>query len=294
MMPRSPRPPRAKLHRPSAPSSQSRTSPPSSPNLAASTSVDDHLDGSFLLVSGGVNNTEAVCGEDDEISSNVGSSLRDSLIGDLLSDTSEEPAGREAWEGSTDGGDVDHPPNPWLGGSFFIDAEATATEDSSSANQLHESTFSSQVKLIMPALEASGLTSDGSTPNESLANLLNIPHVQRSSTPACSTQRRRATSPSGRGVEPSWLEASSRLWNVSPELGNILGEGGEYWLLASTDRKPKQMTEEPKEAMSESHLQASLTQAEKPRGYVEAVDQQLRRALFSADMVGLSGKTKRW
>lgn len=284
-MRRSPKPARTSTYRPPAPSTHNMASPPSSPSLAASISDDEHLEGSFLLVSV----------EEDETSSTIGSSLRDSVIGDLLSDSSEEPAGREGWDGSTDGGESDHHSSLSITGGSYIDAEATATAVTSSMGPLEESTSSSQVRLIMPALEASGITSESTTPSESLVNLLAIPDVKRPPPSAAQIHQRRGSSPSGRGVEASWLEASSRLWNIPPEMDSLLSEAGEYKLLASMDdiveeKEPGYLGE--KAAVGTEFAKVFMGD-EKKQDQATTAHHELRRALVAADLAGRR-MAKKW
>ena len=281
-MRRSHRPKRVIPHGPSQPTN----SPPSSPTLAASATDEEQLEGSFLLVSG----------EEDEVSSTVGSSLLDSVIGDLLSDSSEEPAGREGWDESTDGGELEHHTISSIVGNSYIDAEATATHLDSSMGTLQNSTSSSQIRLIMPALEASGITADSNTPSGSLTSLLNIPSIQRPLPPAAFTQRRRGSSPSGRGVEASWLEASSKLWNISPEMEHMLNEAGEYKLLASTENVvlEKKLRKDELMVGAEKEEKLELKFTEKQPSRAQVAQQELRRALVRADLIGRNGKTKKW
>lgn len=256
------------------------TSPPASPTLGASVSTDDHLDASYMLVNG----------EEDEESSTIGSSLRDSVIGDLLSESSEEPpAGHDGWDENTDGeqsDDEDNQPSPSITGRSYVDAEATATDVTSSMGTLQQSINSSQVRLIMPALEASGITTDSTTPGNSLGNLLTVPDNSHQAIPSVIRQRRRGSSPTGRGVEASWLEASSKLWNIPPELENMFTDVGEYKLMSSTDDVIHQAS--PEEGVERrSGSKAGNDDAGGQHKEQETVArQQLRRALAEADMVG--------
>lgn len=202
------------------------------------------MEGSFLLVPPDV--------EEDECST-VGSSLPDSV---LFSDS--DTHRDEGWESSNDGESVDghlhdSPPasltsrtnlidsvllaSPSI--DSYIDADATNTfsdlnESRSTIDDAFESTSSSQIRLIMPDPASSFLTSsDGTTPSASFANIQTVPDLA-----GMKKDRRR-----GR-VDQGWLEASSRLWSITPEVHNMLGDQKEdqkpgfpddYMLLASHD-----------------------------------------------------------
>jgi hypothetical protein len=183
--------------------------------------------------------------EDEETtSSTLGSSIRGSVI-DLLSDTSSEPSQGDQdsqWE------DDLHDQHD-LSGSY-ADAEATATELSDSKTTLAssqtypyglDSTASSQIRLIMPDPTASFSSSSGTetTPSASLGNLLSLPALPRRG------------SGIGGTVDRSWLEASSRLWNVSPEMESLVIEADvvSYKVLQSMENIKQDEGKEEKEVL---------------------------------------------
>jgi len=210
----------------------------------------DHLEGSFLLV--------PPDGEEDECST-VGSSLPDSIV---FSDS--EGHRDEGWESSNDGDSIDERLRDSPRGSpsarsrsidsmllaspstdSYIDAEATNTfsemnESRSTIHNAFESTSSSQVRLIMPDPGSSFLTSsDGTTPSGSFANIKTVPES--------SGNRKERTR--GR-VDQGWLEASSRLWSITPEVQTMIEDTkatkvrdaiGDYELLASRDEIKKDL-----------------------------------------------------
>ena len=254
-------------------------SPPPSPYSADASSDDENLEGSFLLVSG----------EEDEVSSTIGSSLRDSVIGDLLSESSDDPVARDLWEEGDDTNEPEHA-SPSLAGGSFLDAEATSSELNSSMATIQNSTSSSQIRLIIPTLEASGVADDGS-----FASLFNTLEATRG-LPAVPFQRRRTSSPSGRGVEPSWLEASSKLWNIPPEMDSILSEAREYKMLASTeDVKEKMETWTIKENGAKVFDRKAQEGPQRASPDEEIITQtQYRKALVTAGSVRLPGLAKKW
>ncbi|ORX34238.1 hypothetical protein BD324DRAFT_653506 [Kockovaella imperatae] len=215
-------------------------SPPASPTTTHS--VDDQLESSYLFVHDH---------DQDETSSEPGSSLRDSVIG--LSDSSSEPQGRERWEDdeSTSSGEhvddlvhLDSDPAPSILDGSYIDAEATAstlsemTDSRATVNRRLRELSESQVRLIMPDPSSSSFTSatisDNTTPSGSLGNLLSI-----SSEAVKPINPRRDTSSTLRPIDKSWLENSSRLWNVPPDLRQKIDHhedfGPSYAVLGSFD-----------------------------------------------------------
>lgn len=277
--------------------------PPMSPTDGY-TSDDDKLEGSFLLVTG----------EEDD-SSTVGSSMRDS-INDIFSDSSNEEHRHDPWEGSTTGSEsepteLQHADlhsteesdgillaSPDIGS--YIDAEATATysDMGDSRSTIHrglQSLSSSQVRLIMPDPVSSFLTSsDGSTPSASYGNLKQIPDMPT-----------RINKDGKRGIDRSWLEASSRLWNVAPEVQAVKAdsktgrprmadEAGPYEILASQD-----LEKEAEGSMDTEGSPKVKGATEKPPSVVARggrwLDiQQLRAVLANTNLAGIRRLAKRW
>jgi hypothetical protein len=247
--------------------------PSSHSSPVASDDEAQSLSESFLFVS-----NESNLEDDRETSSTLGSSLRGSVIGigDFLSDTSSEPEhGDHHW--TTD----DELDNLTSLGDSYADAEATSTELSGSKSTisrgpLHgygygfDSTSSSQVRLIMPDPAASFTSSgNGSTPSASLGNLLKLPDLARRG--------------SGLGVDKSWLEASSRLWNISPELGILLHDGEGYGVLESR---------EDDKAGWEDKVMLAGVKHEIP--IIKAVVEAEQRELRTAITVGIRHLSKIW
>lgn len=186
--------------------------PPTPQSPAYPTSDDestpDHLDESFYIVSDGES-----------------SSLRDSEIDNLS-----EPG---AWEDDDDG-DNGEGDKTLLDGEY-TDAEATATEMSQSMDT--NSITASQIRLIMPNPEASFLadsaySSMGTTPSASMANILQVPYSEKRK-----SGLRRTGSP-GKNGAAFWvnsLEKSREMWISPEEEKRLLGDIGEYRLLASED-----------------------------------------------------------
>ena len=217
-------------------------SPPASP-ATTHRAADDHLESSYLFIN-----------ESEETSSEIGSSLRDSVIGDLSDSSSEAPIGREGWEDddftlstgrqSEEQGELVQIDDDLGPEGSYIDAEATASDlgGSRSTIQRHLQELSdSQVRLIMPdpgsSFTTSATVSDNTTPSGSLGNLLST--VERADYDGKPTPMRRDTASTLRPIDKSWLEASSRLWNVPTDLKSALvfetEEKGDYQLLASIE-----------------------------------------------------------
>lgn len=229
--------------------------------------------------------------------------MRDSINGDIFSDSSNEEH-REPWEGSTDGSESetadthvhDHSTDevdgvlltsPELGS--YIDAEATATyaDMGDSRSTIHRglhSLDSSQVRLIMPDPVSSFLTSsDGTTPSASYGNLKQIPDMP---------------SRLAKGVDKEWLEASSRLWKVAPEVQGLLDDNksgqprfiddsGAYQLLASQDIQNKD------EKVSElGHETEDARPVQNPRRRLNL--HQLRTILRDANLGRFRDFGKKW
>ena len=277
-------------------------SPPLSPTSTDTHhSEDERLEGSYLLVSG----------EEDETCSTVGSSLRDSVIGDIFSDSSsEDPIGREGWDASTDGGESFNGDNDLtraeselfertdLVGGSYADAEATASELAESSSTIQrglDSISSSQIRLIMPDPSSSfstssGTLSPGETPNGSVANLVGS---RSTVVPRLPFARRQSTI---RAIDKSWLEAS-KLWNMAPEVQSMLVEpvvnddqrldrkGHDDLLASREDVQPSSLN-----PRVEAELDGSTECDSLP--IVKRI--QLRRVLVTDGIAGLRQSTKRW
>ena len=165
--------------------------------------------------------------DDDEVSSTIGSSLGDSVLDGILSDTSSaEPDSAndlDEWEETEQdlgrGGDDDRvrnddTPLPSLLSGSYIDADAstegTGLEQSVPA---FKSTASSQVGLVLPDPASSFHTSsDGTTPSGSLARLGHMSSVADVYNTIQPLQPRLEK----QHVTQHWVDASSNLWNNIP------------------------------------------------------------------------------
>ena len=204
-------------------------SPPASP-ATTHRSTDDHLESSYLFIN-----------ESDETSSEIGSSLRDSVIGDLSDSSSEAPIGREGWEDddftvntdrqSDEHGELVRIENELGSEGSYIDAEATASDLGGSRSTVQHNLLDlsdSQIRLIMPdpgsSFTTSATVSDNTTPSGSLGSLLSTAERgERDVKPM--TIRRILLQLSVPSTRAGWKRAvdygtsrriSSQLWSLRP------------------------------------------------------------------------------
>ena len=268
-------------------------SPPVSPSTTHTT--DDHLGSSYLFV------------HEDDTSSEIGSSLRGSVIGEL-SDSSSDLPGREGWEDESASGDhhsddivqVESPIDPDQGelGGSYIDAEATASTLSGSRDTVHRhlaELSDSQVRLIMPDPSSSftsAIFSSETTPSASLGNLLSV-----SDDNGKPTSLRRDTSSTIRPIDRSWLENSTKLWNVPSELKERIDaqEESAYSLLSSTEEIASPfIDEEPKEKVSQTKARKPSLQPLLPMTITKDRVLPGGRRLSAARLHGLPELSKKW